>query len=169
MNTPKDWTLPAGAATQSSQHILEEDIASVLKSTQPSPFAPKVIIVNKYSHKEFNELIDYVFSRVRTLSEVKGGEYSGDEDRLLNFRRNAQALALTKEQVWAVYAAKHWDAITQYVQDIQTGKQRPRDEKIEGRVDDLVTYLILFRAMLEENKRSPAGITLKSNSIAGST
>lgn len=91
-----------------------------------------------------------MFARVKVLSTVKGGEYSGDVDRLLNFRRNAKALALTKEQIWAVYAAKHWDALIQYIQDIQIGRQRPREEQIEGRVDDLITYLILFRAMLDE-------------------
>lgn len=154
MNTPKDLTLPAAPQMVSSQPSLEADIASVLKSTPRSPTEPKPTTAPKYSHEKFNELINEVLSRVRTLSEVKGGEYSGDEDRLLNFRRNATALALEKEQVWAVYAAKHWDAIIQYVQDIQTGRQRPREEAIEGRVDDLITYLILFRAMLEENKRA---------------
>lgn len=103
-----------------------------------------------FSHAEWLKLVDQTHDMVMKLSTLKGGEYAGDDDRLLNFRRNAEALGLANEQVWAVYAAKHWDAIMQYVKDIGTGKQRTRMESIEGRADDLIVYLMLFKAMVQE-------------------
>lgn len=103
-----------------------------------------------YSHKRYEDLLIKTFEEIRNLSFLKGGEYSGDTDRLLNFRRNATALDLPMETIWAVYAAKHWDAIMQYVKDIQGGITRERLEPIEGRVDDLLVYLLLLKAMMDE-------------------
>lgn len=104
----------------------------------------------RYSLADYACLLDKTFSEVRDLAHVKGGEYSGREDRLANFRRNGAALGLPMETVWAVYAAKHWDAIMQFIADLQAGEDRPTAEPIEGRVLDLITYLTLFLAMLEE-------------------
>lgn len=103
-----------------------------------------------YPHARWERLVAEVFLHIKEFGEKKGAEYSGDTDRLLNFRRNGKALDLPMEVIWAVYAAKHWDALIQYIQDIKNNKTRSRLENIEGRVDDLITYLILFRAMLEE-------------------
>ena len=103
-----------------------------------------------FSHEAWNKLLKTSLEEIEKLSALKGGEYAGDTDRLANFRRNAQNLGLPMETVWAVYAAKHWDAIQQYVQDINTGKDRVRLESITGRVDDLLVYLLLFKAILAE-------------------
>lgn len=103
-----------------------------------------------YDHKRYNELVNLTFKVITELAEKKGGEYAGDSDRLANFRRNGQRLDLPMETVWAVYAAKHWDAIMQYIQDERLGKDRVRMESIVGRVDDLIVYLLLFKAMLDE-------------------
>ena len=105
-----------------------------------------------YSHERYDELLAATFDNVRELSSLKGGEYSGDSDRLLNFRRNAKDQELPMETIWRVYAAKHWDAIGQYVKDLQQGKDRKRLESISGRADDLIVYLILFKAMVEERQ-----------------
>lgn len=107
-----------------------------------------------YSHEDYNKLVEDTVAEIGKLSTLKGGEYAGDTDRLANFRRNADALGLTMEQIWSVYAAKHWDAISQYVKDIGTGKQRERLESITGRADDLIVYLILFKAIFEERNKN---------------
>lgn len=103
-----------------------------------------------FTHDRWNTLLESTFNSIRELAAKKGGEYSGDTDRLLNFRRNGKALGLPMETVWAVYAAKHWDAIIQYINDQRTEVSRERMEPIEGRVDDLLVYLLLFKAMLKE-------------------
>ena len=105
-----------------------------------------------YTNHQYDALLGETVDKIKGLSKSKGGEYAGDKDRLANFTRNATALGLRSEQVWAVYAGKHWDAIQQYVQDMATGKSRYRSEPIEGRADDLIVYLILFKAILEESR-----------------
>lgn len=106
-----------------------------------------------FSHEEYQKLVEETIDQINSLSKHKGGEYADDSDRLANFRRNALALGLKMEQVWAVYAGKHWDAIQQYVQDISKGTTRHRLESLEGRADDLIVYCILFKAILRESNR----------------
>lgn len=108
-----------------------------------------------YSHEQFDKLINSTVETIRSLSSLKGAEYSGDVDRLANFRRNGEALGLPMETIWAVYAAKHWDAVMQYVKDIQSSRERTRLESISGRLDDLIVYAILFKAMIEERAPVP--------------
>lgn len=104
-----------------------------------------------YSHERWASLLAKTVAEIESLSLKKGGEYAGDDDRLANFRRNGAALGLPMETVWAVYAGKHWDAIQQFIKDQRNGKERERLEPIAGRVDDLLVYLLLFKAMLEES------------------
>ncbi len=92
---------------------------------------------------------------MKELGTLKGGEYAAEIDRLDNFRRNGVDCGVTMETCWRIYAGKHWDAITTYVRDLQTGKSRQRLETLDGRVDDLLVYLILFKCMLVERERTP--------------
>lgn len=110
----------------------------------------------KFTHDRFDALMNETFEKLKKLSELKGGEYAGDVDRLANFRRNAAAMGTHMELIWGVYAAKHWDAIMQYVQDRVTGKTRERMEGIDGRIDDLMLYLMLFKAIVSENGHTMA-------------
>lgn len=110
-----------------------------------------------FTHARWAALLKDEFFEVERLANLKGGEYSGDSDRLANFRRNAEALGLDYRQVWAVYAAKHWDAIMQSIKDLATGTKRPRLESLQGRCRDLITYLLLFEAMLLEQDE-PTGL-----------
>lgn len=106
-----------------------------------------------FSHKEYAEIIDETVEQIKKLSKLKGGEYAGDVDRLANFRRNGETLDLPMETIWAVYYNKHHDAVMQYIQDLKNGKQRERMEPIEGRVDDMLVYCILLKAMIRERNR----------------
>ena len=112
-----------------------------------------------FSHADFNTLDKTTVAEINKLATLKGGEYAGDVDRLANFRRNGAALDLPMLTVWAVYAAKHWDAIQQYIVDERKSVTRERLESITGRADDMIVYLLLFKAMvLERNSpesRSP--------------
>jgi len=105
-----------------------------------------------YSHQKYNLLVEDTVNNLKKLSELKGGEYAGDSDRLANFRRNGAALGLPMETIWAVYAAKHWDAVMQYIVDLRTGTNRERLESISGRLDDLIVYAVLMKAMVDERE-----------------
>lgn len=112
----------------------------------------KTVNATIFKHDDFTKIVDSTIEEIKKLAELKGGEYAGDTDRLANFRRNGDRLGLLMETVWAVYAGKHIDAVFQYVQDLQTGKTRTRLEGIEGRVDDIIVYMLLFKAMIQERK-----------------
>lgn len=89
------------------------------------------------------------------LRQKKGAEYAGNQadDALANFRRNSLDAGVSMETCWRIYAGKHWDAISQYVRDANVGNfSRDRMEPIEGRVDDLIVYLILLKAMIIERR-----------------
>lgn len=103
-----------------------------------------------YPHANYDALVEATVINLRRLGKLKGGEYAGDDDRLANFRRNGEALGLPMEAIWHTYTAKHWDAVTQYVRDMVAGKTRERLEPLSGRLDDIIVYCVLFKAMLEE-------------------
>lgn len=107
-----------------------------------------------FSHEEYAKLQAFVIERISALARDKGGEYAGDHNRLENFVRNAVTLELQPEQVWAVYMNKHIDAINQYVQDMQTGKERVRSEPIPERMLDVIVYMILGMGMYQARVNS---------------
>lgn len=119
-----------------------------------------------YSHSDYDKLIEKTVVTIKELSTLKGGEYAGDTDRLANFRRNAANLGLNNEDVWSVYASKHWDAVMQYVRDLRDGKTRTRMESISGRADDLIVYLILFKALLEDRNNEAVGNVLSDSTLS---
>jgi hypothetical protein len=112
-----------------------------------------------FTHEKYALILDQTLHQIEKLGRLKGGEYAGDQDRLANFRRNGEALGLPMEAVWHTYAAKHWDAITQSIRDLLSNTTRERLECLEGRCDDLIVYLILFKCMLIERPRPPEGAT----------
>jgi hypothetical protein len=126
-------------------------IADILRHLDEQEGVKPPAVPNKiFTPSDWNKLLDETFDKVRALGRDKGAEYSGDVDRLLNFRRNGRDLDLPMEVVWRVYAAKHWDAIGQYIRDIAAGKERLRTEPMTGRADDLIVYLLLLKAMMIE-------------------
>lgn len=97
-------------------------------------------------------LFDTAFKELVTKESAilhnKGKEYTrSSSDPLSNFKRLAEQLKLTKEQVWAVYFQKHIDSIMNYIQEGKTFS----DESIEGRIMDARNYLYLFYLMVKEN------------------
>lgn len=105
-----------------------------------------------FSHERYAMLLEQTIEKIKSLGQLKGGEYAGDDDRLANFRRNAKKREVPMELIWAVYIDKHLDAINQYIDDIMKGKTRERLEPLEGRCDDAIVYLILFKCMIEERR-----------------
>lgn len=83
---------------------------------------------------------------------AKGHAYSGDADAFANFKRNAEAVGLTKYQILLVYMRKHIDAITTAIKD-NPNSPVDKSESIIGRIDDAVNYLDLLAGMLEEDMK----------------
>jgi hypothetical protein len=103
-----------------------------------------------FSQEEWNRLVESTIAEIQKLSAVKGGEYAAEGDRLDNFRRAAADMELPMEVIWRVYAGKHWDSISTFIRDLTFDRQRVRSEPIQGRADDMIVYLLLFKAMCRE-------------------
>lgn len=104
------------------------------------------------THDEITEIIDRTFASITELRQTKGRDYSrGEHDTLSNFKRHAEALGITPEVVWAVYASKHWDAVVSFCKQGQV-----ESEPIEGRIDDMLTYLLLLKGLIEDRRRAEA-------------
>lgn len=99
-------------------------------------------------HQQLSALIDSTFGAVVKLRESKGLEYSGLDDALLNFKRNATDCHCDPILIWRIYAGKHWDSLSTFVKDVNAGNERITSEPIEGRIDDLITYLILLKGLI---------------------
>lgn len=105
--------------------------------------------------KEFNVVVEETIQAIRKLLIVKGGEYAGSEDRLANFKRGAQLTGIEPMTVALIYLSKHYDGVCTYIRDLQTGQDRPRSESIEGRLDDMINYCILIKAIIKERRAHP--------------
>lgn len=93
-----------------------------------------------------------IFMRCAEIIRVKNADYSQNEqrgDRIAAFRRIARDIGVPMEKVWAVFAQKHWGAIMRFVKD-----GRVESEPIEERVNDLINYLVLLRAIIVDGKGS---------------
>lgn len=144
----KDPFIPVQDGPMSRKSERATSVVIETDNTPPPPADP--YISGHYSHASFNKLIEETFDSIRELSTLKGGEYAGDSDRLANFRRNAAEAEVPMELIWRIYTAKHWDAIMQYIKDLMHGTQRVRLEGLQSRCDDIIVYMLLFKAMLRE-------------------
>lgn len=100
------------------------------------------------SKQEVADLVDLVFKEISFLREAGQKEYAGGENALGNFERLAGMLGINREKVLFVYMMKHIDGINAYI----NGHLSQR-EPVESRINDVIVYLILLRAMVEHNKR----------------
>ena len=95
--------------------------------------------------EKFVRLMEETFADALNLNRTKGKDYAGDDDALSNFKAAADRLGVTPEQVWAVYADKHWSAIMAYCSE---GKLE--SEPIESRVKDVIVYCVLLLGLIED-------------------
>lgn len=93
--------------------------------------------------EQFRQMMREGLERLIHLNETKGRDYSGEEDALRHFKQHAAEYGIEPEQIWAVFAGKHWDAILSAIRHAGDDGYRP-SEPVEGRVFDLILYLFLF-------------------------
>lgn len=111
------------------------------------------------SPSEFTTIRRATYLRLDALNDVKSGEYAQDSDKLANFKEAANRLGGLPEQILLVYLDKHYAAICNFVKDLAAHTVRPRSEPIDGRVDDAILYLLLFKALLHERRSAASAIT----------
>lgn len=101
------------------------------------------------TRNEFQELMDRVYAKLKELNNTKGHDYAGDSDALANFKKHGADLGLTPEQIWGVYAGKHYDAIRTFIREGDVAS-----EPIQGRIEDMLLYLFLLYGLVVEKKES---------------
>lgn len=117
----------------------------------PAPVIDETAVFKKISENlsklTGDEAIDSLLRKCIETLEVKGNDYTagrGAVDRLYNFRTAAEKFGISMEQVWAVYAYKHWTAIERYAKQGQV-----ESEPIEGRIMDMINYLLLLNCIIK--------------------
>ena len=94
----------------------------------------------------FDRLVDAARIRQDGILKVKGHDYSGEVDRVANFKRVGGNLGITPATALAVYMHKHWDSIMTFVRE---GKVQ--SEPIVGRLDDMHNYLCFHSSSYKFN------------------
>ena len=104
----------------------------------------------KFSHDDFNVLLQDWLVRIKSILGQKAGEYAQDGERLFNFRLAAKINGQTMPQALWGMATKHLVS----VMDLVEGRLQPTPEIVEEKCTDLVNYIILLSAVLyDENKK----------------
>ena len=99
--------------------------------------------------KEFFEFIEKeMIPEGFAIMNSKGMAYSGQEDKLGNFKRCAKLADVSVEKSWFIYFVKHFDALSAYIR----GEYKD-SEKIKGRILDMINYLWLLAAILKEQNK----------------
>ena len=96
--------------------------------------------------KEYEQFRDNFLHLTLQLSDEKRIEYTEGHQNtnvLWNFESIGKKLGLTPMQVLSVYLNKHLSSLQSYFKD----GQEHSTESIEGRVSDIINYLLLFLAM----------------------
>jgi hypothetical protein len=102
--------------------------------------------------QQFEELQESIFNEIRSMSESKGREYANGEDRFLNFKEIGSSLALDPKSVLWVYVTKHIRSVESFLKSGKTFS----NETIEGRILDIIVYMMLLRGLLkDEDMNSP--------------
>ena len=92
-------------------------------------------------------VMDKVFEECSFLRDAGQKEYAHkDENAFRNFESVGTALDLPREKVLLTYMLKHIDGIVAHA----NGHTSQRED-VRGRINDVIVYLILYRAMLDQD------------------
>ena len=83
------------------------------------------------------------------LLSVKGKEYAGEDDALVNFKCAAGIDEETPERaLWGMWK-KHLVALKDFIQSLEEGEEVPF-EQWEEKIGDSINYLCLLEALIVE-------------------
>lgn len=102
--------------------------------------------------KEFDRIVQETVRDTAQLLITKGAEYADGIDRLANFKRGSQLTGTTSFQVALIYMSKHYDSICTFIRKDAENKTQVLSEPIDGRLDDLINYCILLKALIREQQ-----------------
>jgi hypothetical protein len=105
--------------------------------------------------------MELVFSEVRSLRVAGQQEYAHQDDRpFRNFEAMAEEMNVDRKVPWWFLFKKHIDGIQAYI----NGHKSQRED-VRGRINDAMTYLVILRAMIDEEDSfvlAPRSVTIQS-------
>jgi hypothetical protein len=138
--TAAGWVNPQGQLERTE--VIQTPTFAVSGSLPPPP--AKNLPVTGFAD------IDQFLADTFEVMRAKGHDYrqGNDSDLLHNFRTVGSTVDEPMEKVWFTYFYKHYAAMCTY---IKKGGQS-ESEPIEGRITDMIVYLVLFWKMVKEKK-----------------
>ena len=98
--------------------------------------------------EKFNDILTTRLQKIEATLGTKAREYAHDGDRLYNFKVAGRMTGVSPaEALWGM-AAKHLVS----VQDLVIGKLENKKEMVDEKCTDMINYLILLIAVLEEER-----------------
>lgn len=107
----------------------------------------KKVMIDGTGHADIDDFIRECLETMR----IKGHDYrqGNDDDLLHNFRTVSETVGEDITKVWFTYFYKHYSALATYIKEGGQSESEP----IEGRIKDMIVYLLLFYRMLNEDGR----------------
>lgn len=103
------------------------------------------------NHEQFSLYFTKFVNEIRQLSIEKSCEYSMEGDKFHNFEQGARFTNQTREQVLYGFMLKHLISLQDYAL-YQKNIHDP--EKLQSKIKDIVIYLIMLSAMIDENRKT---------------
>lgn len=99
------------------------------------------------SKADVANLMQQIFKELDETREAGQKEYAHDsENAFANFERLNADLGISREMALWVYVRKHLDGIVSYIKG-----HKSQRENVRGRIKDVIVYLILLWAMVDDN------------------
>lgn len=106
------------------------------------------------TREELKKTMERTFTECMNLRSEGQKEYAhNDSEAFANFIRVGERMKLSKEQVLMVYMEKHLDGIHSYIQG-----HKSQRENVRGRINDLITYAVILRGMIDEYEASEEAV-----------
>jgi hypothetical protein len=103
---------------------------------------------NLKSRAAVAKVMEKVFDECRTLREAGQREYAHDDSNAFaNFEDDADAFGISREMDLLIFANKHWRGVRSWARG-----HKSQRENVRGRINDLIVYLTLLRAMADESE-----------------
>ena len=100
------------------------------------------------TQKKMENLIKKIFKQIQKTREAGQKEYARKQSNAFaNFERVADYIGSSKEKVLMTYVYKHIDGIMAYI----NGHTSQRED-VRGRIKDIMVYMTLLWAMVEESE-----------------
>lgn len=104
-------------------------------------------------NERFNDCIDNRLNECKELLTVKSVEYRRNNNPYHNFNVGAKFTGESSEKVLYGFLLKHLISLQDIVNDVNEGKL-PSKEIIAAKVSDIINYMLILEALIEERRNS---------------